>query len=200
MRLHELLGGVGVLGWVGDRGVDVNAITHDSRRATRGQLLRVHPGCRDRRPPVRGRRPLEQARSLCSSSGSSISGRARLGSPTSAPRSGRRRRASASDPSRRLRCLGVTGTNGKTTDTYLLEAIARAAGERVGLIGTVGARVDGAPLPLERTRPPRPTTSRRSSPACATRPYARSRSRSRRTRSTSIASTGRGSPPRASRT
>jgi UDP-N-acetylmuramoyl-L-alanyl-D-glutamate--2,6-diaminopimelate ligase len=56
-------------------------------------------------------------------------------------------------PSRRLRCLGVTGTNGKTTVTYLLEAIARAAGQRVGLIGTVGARVDGAPLPLERTTP-----------------------------------------------
>ena len=42
---------------------------------------------------------------------------------------GGRRRATAS-PSRRLRVLGVTGTNGKTTTTYLLEAIARAAGLR----------------------------------------------------------------------
>jgi UDP-N-acetylmuramoyl-L-alanyl-D-glutamate--2,6-diaminopimelate ligase len=56
-------------------------------------------------------------------------------------------------PSRALRCLGVTGTNGKTTVTYLLEAIARAAGDRVGVIGTVGARVDGSALPLERTTP-----------------------------------------------
>jgi UDP-N-acetylmuramoyl-L-alanyl-D-glutamate--2,6-diaminopimelate ligase len=49
--------------------------------------------------------------------------------------------------------VAVTGTNGKTTVTYLLAAIARAAGERVGLIGTVGACVDGAALPLERTTP-----------------------------------------------
>jgi UDP-N-acetylmuramoyl-L-alanyl-D-glutamate--2,6-diaminopimelate ligase len=42
-----------------------------------------------------------------------------------------------------MRVLGVTGTNGKTTTTYLLEAIARRAGERVGVVGTVGARVAG---------------------------------------------------------
>jgi UDP-N-acetylmuramoyl-L-alanyl-D-glutamate--2,6-diaminopimelate ligase len=52
-----------------------------------------------------------------------------------------------------LRCLGVTGTNGKTTTTYLLEAIARAAGERAGVIGTVGARIDGEDVPEERTTP-----------------------------------------------
>ena len=36
------------------------------------------------------------------------------------------------DPSQALRVLGVTGTNGKTTTTYLLEAIARAHGDRTG--------------------------------------------------------------------
>jgi len=56
-------------------------------------------------------------------------------------------------PSATVRCLGVTGTNGKTTTTYLLEAIAAAAGERVGLIGTVGARIAGQPLPVEHTTP-----------------------------------------------
>ena len=47
----------------------------------------------------------------------------------------------------------MTGTNGKTTTTYLLEAIARAAGERTGVIGTTGARVDGAPVPVGFTTP-----------------------------------------------
>ncbi|HEY5165681.1 MAG TPA: UDP-N-acetylmuramoyl-L-alanyl-D-glutamate--2,6-diaminopimelate ligase [Acidimicrobiia bacterium] len=56
-------------------------------------------------------------------------------------------------PSAAVRCLGVTGTNGKTTTTHLLEAIATAAGERVGLIGTVGARIAGRPLPVEHTTP-----------------------------------------------
>jgi UDP-N-acetylmuramoyl-L-alanyl-D-glutamate--2,6-diaminopimelate ligase len=48
-------------------------------------------------------------------------------------------------PSRSLRVLGVTGTNGKTTVTYLLEAMVRADGGRPGLIGTVEVRIDGRP-------------------------------------------------------
>src|SRR6266496_4941404 len=39
-------------------------------------------------------------------------------------------------PSRRLHLVGVTGTNGKTTTTYMLEAVARAAGLVPGVIGT----------------------------------------------------------------
>ena len=41
------------------------------------------------------------------------------------------------EPSRRLRLIGVTGTNGKTTTTYLCQSALEAAGIRVGLIGTV---------------------------------------------------------------
>ena len=59
----------------------------------------------------------------------------------------------AGHPSRSMRCLGVTGTNGKTTTTYLLEAIARDAGDTVGVIGTVGARIAGDAIALERTTP-----------------------------------------------
>ena len=61
--------------------------------------------------------------------------------------------AACGHPSRKLAVLGVTGTNGKTTTTWLLEAIARAAGIRPGVIGTIGARIDGVPLPGERTTP-----------------------------------------------
>ncbi|HEY9717125.1 MAG TPA: UDP-N-acetylmuramoyl-L-alanyl-D-glutamate--2,6-diaminopimelate ligase [Trichormus sp.] len=46
-------------------------------------------------------------------------------------------------PSRQLRLLGVTGTNGKTTTTHLVEHILDRAGKRVGLIGTLGARWEG---------------------------------------------------------
>jgi UDP-N-acetylmuramoyl-L-alanyl-D-glutamate--2,6-diaminopimelate ligase len=61
--------------------------------------------------------------------------------------------AAAGHPSTKLAVLGVTGTNGKTTTTYLLEAIAQAAGIRPGVIGTIGARIDGEPVPGERTTP-----------------------------------------------
>jgi UDP-N-acetylmuramoyl-L-alanyl-D-glutamate--2,6-diaminopimelate ligase len=56
-------------------------------------------------------------------------------------------------PSRRLRVVGVTGTNGKTTTTFMSEAIFRAAGHKTGLIGTVENHVGDEVLPVERTTP-----------------------------------------------
>src|SRR5205085_3253165 len=46
------------------------------------------------------------------------------------------------DPSDRMTVVGITGTSGKTTTTYLVEAGLRAAGRTAGLIGTIGIRVD----------------------------------------------------------
>jgi UDP-N-acetylmuramoyl-L-alanyl-D-glutamate--2,6-diaminopimelate ligase len=62
----------------------------------------------------------------------------------------------AGEPSRDMRLLGVTGTNGKTTTTYLLEAIARAAGETTGLIGTVETRIGASSSVPEHTTPEAP--------------------------------------------
>ncbi|MGQ0668579.1 MAG: UDP-N-acetylmuramoyl-L-alanyl-D-glutamate--2,6-diaminopimelate ligase [Actinomycetota bacterium] len=60
----------------------------------------------------------------------------------------------------RLTLVGVTGTNGKTTTTYLLESVFRAAGFVPGLIGTTGARVDGRAVPFPRTTPEAPDLQR----------------------------------------
>jgi UDP-N-acetylmuramoyl-L-alanyl-D-glutamate--2,6-diaminopimelate ligase len=56
-------------------------------------------------------------------------------------------------PSFAMRVLGVTGTNGKTTITYLLEAIALAAGDTAGVVGTVGARVGDRTISTAHTTP-----------------------------------------------
>jgi UDP-N-acetylmuramoyl-L-alanyl-D-glutamate--2,6-diaminopimelate ligase len=63
-------------------------------------------------------------------------------------------------PARSLTLVGVTGTNGKTTITYLLEGVFRAAGLVPGVLGTTGLRIDGAPGPLARTTPEAPDTQR----------------------------------------
>jgi UDP-N-acetylmuramyl-tripeptide synthetase len=47
------------------------------------------------------------------------------------------------DPSRELFIIGITGTNGKTTTAYLVEAILRVAGFNVGVIGTINYRFGG---------------------------------------------------------
>jgi UDP-N-acetylmuramoyl-L-alanyl-D-glutamate--2,6-diaminopimelate ligase len=57
------------------------------------------------------------------------------------------------EPSFAMRVLGVTGTNGKTTVTYLLEAIAQAAGDTTGVVGTVGARVGDRAFSTAHTTP-----------------------------------------------
>ncbi|RMF89230.1 MAG: UDP-N-acetylmuramoyl-L-alanyl-D-glutamate--2,6-diaminopimelate ligase [Nitrospinota bacterium] len=56
-------------------------------------------------------------------------------------------------PARKMKVIGVTGTNGKTTTTYLLESILRASGTSVGVIGTITYRYDGWEAPAERTTP-----------------------------------------------
>jgi len=56
-------------------------------------------------------------------------------------------------PSRALTVLGVTGTNGKTTTAFLLEAGLRAAGHRTGLLGTVVTRIGDEAVPSVRTTP-----------------------------------------------
>lgn len=56
-------------------------------------------------------------------------------------------------PSEQLELVGVTGTNGKTTITHLIEKIGTKQGKKVGLIGTLGSRIDGRDIPGERTTP-----------------------------------------------
>lgn len=56
-------------------------------------------------------------------------------------------------PSRRLQLVGVTGTSGKTTSTYLLASIFEAAGETPGVIGTLGIRIGSRHIPTELTTP-----------------------------------------------
>ena len=57
------------------------------------------------------------------------------------------------DPARSLRMVAVTGTNGKTTTTYLIEAILRAAGHRPGVLGTVNYRYEGRTFAAPFTTP-----------------------------------------------
>lgn len=56
-------------------------------------------------------------------------------------------------PAGKMVCIGVTGTKGKTTTTYMIKAVLEAAGKKVGLIGTAGAVIDGRTYPTVNTTP-----------------------------------------------
>jgi UDP-N-acetylmuramoyl-L-alanyl-D-glutamate--2,6-diaminopimelate ligase len=135
----------------------ISGITHDSRRVLAGDLYAALPGSRHH-----GARFCAQAaaagavavltdpsgRDLARASGLPVfvvaDPRSRLGE-VAAWIYGR--------PSDRLLLLGVTGTSGKTTTTYLLECGLRRAGHLTGLIGGVETRVGGVVEPSALTTP-----------------------------------------------
>ena len=60
------------------------------------------------------------------------------------------------DPGAGMTLIGLTGTNGKTTTAFLVEAGLRAAGHRTGLLGTVLTRIGDTVVPSVRTTPEAP--------------------------------------------
>ncbi len=60
------------------------------------------------------------------------------------------------DPSTKLRLIGITGTNGKTTTTWIVDSILRAAGSLTAVMGTIGYRIGDEVQPAEHTTPESP--------------------------------------------
>ena len=134
----------------------VTGVTHDSRAVRPGDLYAALPGSR-----VHGSAFLAEARErgavavLTDPAGAAA---AATDLPVLAVPDPRRRLGPVAawiygEPSHRLTLLGVTGTNGKTTTAYLMEAGLRFAGLRTGLIGTVETRIGAEVVPSVRTTP-----------------------------------------------
>ena len=56
-------------------------------------------------------------------------------------------------PTKKLKLIGVTGTNGKTTSVYILKSILEKSGEKVGLVGTIANYIGDEKVKSERTTP-----------------------------------------------
>ncbi len=144
----------------GDPGVLVASVEHDSRRVGHGAMLCCVPGrvtdghAHAATAVAAGATALVVERWL--DSPESVVAVTQVRVPSVRTVMGRLASAVHGHPSRSLRVLGVTGTNGKTTTTYLLESIVRAAGGRPGVIGTVETRIDGRSEPGGHTTPEAP--------------------------------------------
>ncbi|MBI3806963.1 MAG: UDP-N-acetylmuramoyl-L-alanyl-D-glutamate--2,6-diaminopimelate ligase [Nitrospirae bacterium] len=157
MTLKQLLvalyGQVEVLEQRGDMSCPVHAITDDSRAVTEGSLFVAVKGERDD-----GHRFVEQA---IKSGALAVIAQAPVASgalplvlvANSRKALGHLGSRFHGDPSACLKMIGVTGTNGKTTTTYLCKALLEGIGRRVGLIGTVGYQIGQETLSAPHTTP-----------------------------------------------
>lgn len=57
------------------------------------------------------------------------------------------------NPSKNIKLIGITGTNGKTTSTYMIKSILESAGHNIGLIGTISNFIGNEKIKAERTTP-----------------------------------------------
>ncbi len=152
MTLAALLEGIDVDGVTGPTDREVAALCYDSRRATPGAVFFGLAGARDD-----GGRYVRQAVAAGAAAVVVARGTAAEGPTVVEVAEPRRALAQAAarfhgHPERALRVVAVTGTNGKTTTTWMLESVFRAAGWRPGVIGTTGVRIG------ERARPSALTT------------------------------------------
>jgi UDP-N-acetylmuramoyl-L-alanyl-D-glutamate--2,6-diaminopimelate ligase len=146
-QLAELLG-VGRRG-PGDpltlSGVTVSGVTHDSRRVRPGDLYAALPGGQHHGADFCADAARAGAVAVLTDPGGRAAAR-RCGLPVFVVADPRARLGEVADwvyrhPSGRLLLIGVTGTSGKTTTTYLLETGLRRAGHLTGLAGGVETRV-----------------------------------------------------------
>jgi UDP-N-acetylmuramoyl-L-alanyl-D-glutamate--2,6-diaminopimelate ligase len=136
-------------------GVVVTGATHDSRAVRPGDLYAALPGAKAHGADFAAEAAAAGAVAILTDE----AGAARFeGLPvlvSDDPRGvlGEVARWVHDDPAADLLLLGVTGTNGKTTTAFLLEAGLRAAGHKTALLGTVLTRIGDEVLPSVRTTP-----------------------------------------------
>src|SRR3954471_24856169 len=157
-RLAELADVLTDAALTGDDANGGRGIPHDSRHVQAGDLYLARPG-----EHTHGIHHVDDAVSAgavavltdAPSVGLALAAGARAVVAVPAPR-GAAGPAAAwvyGQPAASLTVIGITGTNGKTTTAYLVDAGLRAGGQTTGLVGTVETHIAGAVVPSMRTTP-----------------------------------------------
>ena len=153
MKLQDILEGIGIRSFHADPEMEITGIAYDSRTVEPGQLFvavtgfaadghRFIPMAVEKgaaavlcQTPPEGEIPyvqVENTRSALALASANFFGR----------------------PAEKMKFIGITGTNGKTTSTYLLkEILEKTAGAKVGLVGTIQNMIGDRVIETERTTP-----------------------------------------------
>jgi UDP-N-acetylmuramoyl-L-alanyl-D-glutamate--2,6-diaminopimelate ligase len=152
MKLSTLLAGTGAHGDLG-QDPEITAITGDSRQVGPGACFFALPGAKRDGHEFAPQAAAQGAAAVVAERPVECAPARLLLSP-----SARRAMAVAAAnfhgrPADAMKLAGVTGTNGKTTITYLVEACAQEAGLPIGVVGTVSYRFDGQERAASHTTP-----------------------------------------------
>ncbi len=152
--LAELLQGVALRNIIETGSLEIRGVTHDSRKVEKGFLFVAIPGYE-----IDGHQFISQAiQKGAVAVVVSQSPQKDIKIPQLVVENSRKALAHIAsrffkNPSHQMRIVGITGTNGKTTVTYLLESIFKAAGRNPGVIGTINARFGGKIFQADNTTP-----------------------------------------------
>ena len=152
MELDALIGALAPGDVIGRRSVEILGLAYDARRVRDGTLFFCVPGARVDGHDLAAEAVAAGAAALV------VERPVDSAVPQLVVESARASMAVAADvffgaPTERLVVAGVTGTNGKTTTSYLLRAILEADGRQTGLVGTVEWVVGGASRAAPHTTP-----------------------------------------------
>ena len=154
MKLNEVLKNIHPIKIVGDAEVEITGVNIDSRRIKAGHLFIAMKGTQVDGHQFIGKAIDLGAKSiLCEDLPEPVTGVTYVQVASTEDAAGKVATLFYGDPSRKLKLVGVTGTNGKTTIATLLYNMFRKFGHKVGLLSTVCNYVDDLPIPADHTTP-----------------------------------------------
>ncbi|HUS30916.1 MAG TPA: UDP-N-acetylmuramoyl-L-alanyl-D-glutamate--2,6-diaminopimelate ligase, partial [Kofleriaceae bacterium] len=144
MTLRQLIDGLAGARLVGDANVEARAVRDDSRKVEKGDVFVAVKGMRsDGHAFIPTAIERGAAAVVVEAHADPTLRIPQIVVPSTAKALGALVARSLGDPAKSMKLVGITGTNGKTTTTYLVESILEAAGHKPGVIGTVSYRWGG---------------------------------------------------------
>ena len=155
MDIKNLLNEMSYISYSGREDIEIKGITNDSRRVGKNDLFVAIKGFTDD-----GHKFIEDALKngasavMCENIPENVKGKGNF-ILVKSPREAMAKAANIiyGKPSEKLNISGVTGTNGKTSTTYLLKGIYDYLGEKSGIIGTMGVLIDKVKIKVDNTTP-----------------------------------------------
>src|SRR5437762_1610459 len=154
MQLKQLVDELSAVKVEGPLDREIAGISYDSRRVTPGMVFVAIPGQKtDGHEFVSAAIDRGATAVICEKNGLASPRATKIKVADAREALARAAAAYYQYPSKKLRVIGVTGTNGKTTVAFMVQQILEAAGVQCGLIGTVRYEIGERVIPAQRTTP-----------------------------------------------